>query len=644
MKNQLNNFTATEIVTAVVNHSHPSIRQALLNDPKFIDEYNLHSNATVVLGAQKVRVSRNRLFNAVRELYSGSEKATLTVDGELCTVHNVGKEGNTQFLLERGEMKIELPSFQALSPDSETRLKFLEDIVQWVGFPFELNNKWKGTLKERPLSDSELDEFNHDHQHTPIAWARAIAKDVELGGGQVAVLVPAERRYFERLVGSYDQSSSIGEYAENVCSSKFSELVTWSNLEGFLESLMLCSHGLVSESIPVARIGKDDLLSAYEWLDEQGDIVSQVGALEIGFRILPDNPEILPSLVSMVKQIRDDDPDSGESGLKLISALIILVDGLIAKNRILCGAPPFYRRLASISQASLIYRELRPRGVVVEEFLNLSHKISGRIFLYQNLADLRLEPRWNPFGVEPNQLKVEFLDRIISACTKYVKHLKDTDIHDLVLGDSEDSLTHLTSVFTSWRPGPLEGQEENAKEVPTELLENLETQLGAGELDGSSFFVLLSSAYFFRLEHKNIELAVDALKRCKYHLNRIKSDGELLFILRGLAFVSAVSRSKSLASEVRVLVRKYRKDPNHNVPISEAIQICLFSAANLKDEQDWSEFVGDWLTELAFSELTIDEANIFVGELRSLLRLIPSLTYSCGRAEAALISFVGRKP
>ena len=79
----------------------------------------------------------------------------------------------------------------------------------------------------------------------------------------------------------------------------------------------------------------------------------------------------------------------------------------------------------------------------------------------------------------------------------------------------------------------------------------------------------------------------------------------------GLAKVAAVARSPALADELRILVRKHRYDVEYAISLDEAIRICLVATASRSDLNDWAEFIGDWLTELAFSDLKDDEGQVF---------------------------------
>lgn len=67
--------------------------------------------------------------------------------------------------------------------------------------------------------------------------------------------------------------------------------------------------------------------------------------------------------------------------------------------------------------------------------------------------------------------------------------------------------------------------------------------------------------------------------------------------------------------------------------------VCLLAAASREGLKDWTEFVGDWITELAFlNELENDEINMPYSHLQYLCHAAPELWVTCDRACAALAS------
>ena len=83
-----------------------------------------------------------------------------------------------------------------------------------------------------------------------------------------------------------------------------------------------------------------------------------MGAIEVGLRVLPSRPELEESLIRLIEQIRDENVEGPASTFKLLSSLFCFVDGELARTRLFSDTPPFYRRLAAMSQAALIHRQL----------------------------------------------------------------------------------------------------------------------------------------------------------------------------------------------------------------------------------------------------------------------------------------------
>ena len=129
------------------------------------------------------------------------------------------------------------------------------------------------------------------------------------------------------------------------------------------------------------------------------------------------------------------------------------------------------------------------------------------------------------------------------------------------------------------------------------------------------------------------------MKLGSYRLANVEEKSQLLAILNGLATVAAVSRSSALADELRILVRRYRRDAQYVLSIEEAAKICLVAAASHADLSDWREFAGAWLTELAFGDLKGADGEVLHSNLQCLCQVVPELWVSCGRADAALKAY-----
>lgn len=619
----------------------PLIRETLLEDKSFREAYGFILDGPLSFGDPDVSIKRSELFNAVRQSLPNTADQEVT-DSENRTwklQNSVDDSGLLSFTLTRDEINVMLPNLSVLSPDCSVRLRFLEVISTDVNLPESELARWYLLLKDRALDDDEFETFHNDFRDTPVEKARSIHDEIVGGNILISSLIPSSHKYFDRLVGAYNGSISIHDYSSSNGRKLFSQLAMWRPYDGFLFSLLLSSHASMSAEISVDQLSNDDLVRAYDFLDKHGDRISQLGAIEVGLRVLPSRPEIEPYLIRLIEQIRDDDHDGQKSGFKLLSTLFILVDGELSRTRLLSTAPPFYRRLASLTQAALIYRQFVDSAVDINGFCEWAFNYSSEQFYMQSLADMRLEPRWNPDLAVASQMKADFFGRIMIAAKSHEQNIKDGPLSDLVLSSKPGSIHFLSNPYLSFLPGPLEGTDDLRNVLPTQFTKLVETQLDVEKVEPSSFVALVNSAMFFSIGTEQAELAAKVLKLGRYRLANVVDRSQLFALVNGLATVAAVARSHVLADELRVLVRVYRHDTQNSLSIDEAMRICLVSAASCANLDDWQVCVGDWLTELAFSDLDNNEGDVFYSRLKHLCNAVPELWISCGRADAALCAY-----
>jgi hypothetical protein len=119
--------------------------------------------------------------------------------------------------------------------------------------------------------------------------------------------------------------------------------------------------------------------------------------------------------------------------------------------------------------------------------------------------------------------------------------------------------------------------------LPAEISEAIETQLSSDEVGPASFIALVNFSLIFRIDRDQAVLAAKALKLASYRLANIEDRSQLVTILNGLAAVSAVTRSHELADELRILVRRYRRDAEYALSLEEVMRIGLVAAASHPD-------------------------------------------------------------
>ena len=542
-----------------------------------------------------------------------------------------------------GHQLFELDNLAVLSPDRSTRLHFLDRAAIDVNLPKTAREIWRNVLCERALNDEEVEEFRDDVADTPVSIERRIGGEFADRTVKVSVpsLVPCSRRYYERLIGAYDGSTSIRAYASGEGRRFFEQLFAWRPYDGFLLSLLLSSHSALTIETSVEHMESEDLVRAFSFLVESGDRISQLGAIEVGIRVLSERPEIQPALMRLTEQIRDDDVDGLTSAFKLLSALFLLVDGELSRTRLLSEHPPFYRRLAALAQAALICRQTMDLGEATDSFCEWAASSGGGRHYSQSLADMRLEPRWYPNYSEVSQIKANFCGRIVIASSDYEENIRGNEIHDLVLGAGPESIVSHSKINERYLPGPLEGTVDSLHKMPPELSETIQAQLREEEVKISSFAALLNSAPIFGIELNQAGLVAKVRDLGNILLASVEGRDHLQSILFGLALVAAITRNVALAEELRSLVRKCRQDVQYPLSVEDALTISLVAAASREGLNDWVQFVGACLTELAFGELEDREREALQIHLQYLCHAVPELWASCNRADAALKALRG---
>lgn len=634
-------YVRSILAQAALEHVPPLVRKSLLEDPSFQAEYDLFSDGVLHFSDSGLSIRRSVLFNAVRMTLSGTVTTEITdLDNQNWDLKTIKTEQDVpQLVISREKQQFTLPDLSILSPDSTTRLRYLDETASEVNLPGSVRDKWNSILGERTLEDDEVDTFLSEVRDTPIEKARSIRSEILTKNINISSLVPHSRRYYERLIGTYDGSSSIREYATGSCKTFFNQLATWRPYDGFLLSLLLSSHLSLTAEIKVDHLNKEDIIRALDFLDKHGDRISQLGAIEVGLRVLPSLPEAKPILIHLIEQIFNDNDDEPASGFSLLSALFILVDGELSRTRLLSTEPPFYRRLAALSQAGLIYRQLVNSTINIDHFVEWAMGNRKEQFYLQSLADMRLEPRWNPDYAVASQMKADFVGRLMITVRNYEQVIDIKEISDLVLRNSLKTFPSPSDLIRLYLPGPLEGMDVSQATLSKEITEEIQIQLNRDEVGPSSFFALVNSALIFRVSLDQAELAAKVLKLGSYRLTKIEDKPQLLGVLNGLAAVAAVTRSSALADELRILVRIYRHDAQYALSIGEATRICLIASASRADLKEWRDFAGDWLTELAFSEFEGNDGEILHTHLQHLCHVVPELWVSCGRADAALMAY-----
>ncbi len=639
---EINQSDRRRLAMALLQLFPPSIRQALFCDKTFQDEYSLIITSDFVIGSEDVSIGGSELFKAIRSsLQDNSVKfEVFDQSNEIWTVEVLDANSGKIALCKGGNQWLFLPNLWSLFSEASQRISAFRKEAAAVNLPLEESTIWEERLAGDNIDDNLVKEVLSDLNDTPLSVIELIKSELEQGKFQ-STFIPGSARYYERLVGKWYGQKNLKNYVSNGIKRHVQQLISWRPKEGLSLSLLMSSHTSISLIIDVIAIGQNISNEVFEEISKYGDRFSQLGAIELGLSMLKEWPDIEPHLETMIEQIQNDKPDEPESHFSRLSSLIRLVDAQLSFNKIFENQPPFYRRLAAITQASMIERCLTEFSFNDSVFSSFVSQSMGLQFYLQTLCDLRVEPRWIPEFVQADQLKAEFLGRIWGALQKNSEVIKTTQkLSEFLEKDFDNSIRSILVFPHSFLPGPLEGDNESSNTIPEELEEAIRSSLAAEKLVPSSFYALINSVLLYKTEKVFAELASRALREARYYVQHGNDESALFPLLSGLALVAAVTRSIEMATELRILTRRSMQEQNHPITPEESFQIGLFSAAAHENLNDWCSFIGEWITELSFGDLTIDEARSLHLKIQTLCHIIPTLWFSLGKAETALNAFL----
>ena len=620
----------------------PSVRGAILEEIGLAESGRFPIDTVVRIEEGGAEFGRARLFGVVREVLARDAGVAEVEARDGTTWHvrhdavkgvTIAREGRTQSFSE----------FACFAPDARTRVDWFEEQRAACCIGDERAAKWRGMLSDRPLENGELDELLEEFRLTPQYWVAAIRRVLRGSAFGPADLVPADLRYFDRLTGEPPEGVRLSEFVNDVLASHARAIMAWDGFEGLKLLFALSAHETVSELVDLTTMRREDVERVFRWLVDHGDPVSQVGAIECGLRHLALFPEIEPSILALTRAVSGDQPDDPSGRLRLLSGLVVLVEAEVARRGIARQRPAFWRRFASIAHAALLAREVVDAKL---ERGSLGEWASGNgrlLYTMQSLVDLRREPRWFPDFVLPEQLRAKFVGRILIAAERHRANIEGGELAALIWGEGSVFQTDSFSLY-SGVPGPLEGGVEAVVPIPSKLESSIRERLEADELTAESFFGLVNSAVVFRADTQLSDLAARALARVGYQFRKSNGDDEAFALLNGLAMVGAVTRSTALAKGVRILARIGRRRAKENLPPDAVARVALIAAAASEGFSGWKEAVGDWVTELAFAEMSREEAVALQQVLGVLLELEPRLWPACSRAVAALQGVVRSLP
>ena len=620
-----------------------SIRVALIERPQFRREFGLTADSEFSYGSAERTFRRSALFSAMKAALAGETEESVRVDdvhGKTWHVEVDLEKAVPGMMLHQDDQRIGIPSFALLAADNTIRKRALQHQVSAVNLPPAVVAEWQRKSSSELLDDDAVVAFYDDLNNTPIRVDEAIRGELENGSCRLSTLVPQSSDYFARLIGAYDGEESLSDFAAGGACEHLQRLGQSDSVDGYRWGLLLSSHSSLCAEMPIDNIEAASLDSVLNGLIENSDLYSLLGGIESALRLSATSVDITATLRRLAQRLNETFFDEQSDRYRLLSALIMLVDGELARTRALAAYPPFYRRAATIAQASLIERAIIDADANDDSFREWAMAHRGQPFALQTLVDARLEPRWPPNFAEWQQLRNEFVGRLLNASVVHQTAFAGLELEEFV-GSGPDSLrTRFEPALTSL-PGPLEGAPHCNNIMPDELVELVDRHISATVVTPKSFIPLVNASLLFDMDDSWADTAMRALQRVEGRLVGVRDQHQLEAVLQGLATLAATARHSGLADELSALIRRYVGSGRTELPIDSAFRIAVTASACSADLESWCERVGHDLTLLAYEDQTLDDSHSLVSNIDWLCHIQPMLWSHCSRALAALRSIIG---
>ena len=630
-------YIRASIAVAALELFPGRVRGALISDPKFREEYGISTDAVLSFDNGKVEFQRSVLLDAVRRSFH----AATTVDdmwGQGWSVEFLENEDPPKIALVQHEKRFVVAHLVLLSQDRDTRLKAFRREASVTNLPSEAVEGWERLLESRSPDDDELGNIQDDLSNTPIFAQNAIRENLAKGTVSKNALVPRSEKYYERLVGRYEDGQTFEDFVKRVATPHMERLIKWRPFDGYQFSLLLASQPKLGAALGAIEVETSELARVYDSLTTEGDVLSRAAAIEAGLLSVQAAPALKEPLSRLINALIATNRETQPDPYNLLCSIIVAVYGEIAHTRVLASKPPYWRRLAAIAQSVLIARCVTASRIDATAFAHWAMSVRAEIFLLQCFVDLRLEPHWLPELILRDQLKHELGGRILAAANAQAAFVNEAGWNTLLLDDTNGSLRKQLNLSRAFLPGPLEGGMNPQLDVPATHLAEMRSDLSQPVITAASFSDIVNGSLLFRIPSELADMAADAIARADYRLECIDDTTPLVPYLLGLASVSSVTRNHRLADSLFILLRKYRQFHPEELSVEDSFRVAMIACASRMELSEWCKSVGNCMTDLAFQPIAKEQAIRLHSHVVHLCHIVPELWTSCGQAEAALRS------
>jgi len=615
------------------------LQLGLLEDESFAGLVEYRLSPALIVG--QASFPRAKILQAVAALYAAPDQSReiRDLDDQLWTLSTDPQDPVWPLRFACDGTGWQTRGIIGLHPTAEARLAMAHGVLDAYGLAHAVLDPWRATLDERSLIAAEIDAIDGLLRDMPPVVETVIRDSLGANSVSPSDLVPRERAYYEQLVGK-NEAETLRDYL--ALSERLNHL-TWVPGND-LGRQRACWALLLASQSRVLGGQLDDLpnldwCGLGAWARDDGDLLAKVGFIELALPRAYDDPELEAIVIELSRQIEALDPADKAGPLHLLSCLAIFIDGDLSARRVLPDWPPYRRRLAAFAQASMIARIVQ-HEIDTGRFADFCAQQRGWRFAVQNMVDLRREPRWRPDYISPDQLRHDFIGRIVNVANGLPKEQLTKALRARFTAKRGSLRTKLAYPMAFW-PGPIEGGFNADLPVAADVLcASIEEALAEDPPGVDALNRLIVVGAMLRLPEDLAERAIERVRTTGPKVLAPLPPERVGAYLLGLAHVAAAGRLLALAETVRVFARFHRV--NAGITAQEDMQLGLYLAAATPDKTEWRRYVGHWTLELARQVKDLREAELLLGWIEALSDVDPALRAWSGRARATLNLYLRR--
>ncbi|MEM5550673.1 hypothetical protein WNY63_08025 [Pseudoalteromonas neustonica] len=600
----------------------------ILNDENFINKTGIKLNYNINLSEADIQFEDELFYSSLITLYKDGH-ASVKDESDKVWDLNLSDEPEDapikDILLSSGDSKFSASDFWFVHPDINLRLAYFEYIKSDLLLG---KASVKGIVSI--LSSNIPASKRMTHVKTIIGTSPGVfctnlnSSLMRRSSLRLDQLVPESLSYYQSLIGEIEHSNNIIEYFNMEGFEHVKYLIDLYGGKSVSNILSLNWNPNFSNEKVISLFDDDLLCSAYEHIKSNNCPFLNFSFSDVLLKIRRADNDSVNIISRIVDTLRNGDV---QKILSLLSFFFILTDAVLIRSKLFNCYPVFYRRLASLSHASLLYRCFCANGVEDDqELCDWIARNFGQDFYIGNLLDLRTDSRWLPDYAEQAQLRYELFGRLLNS----ISVIDEAERHKYVKTDDE-FLSDLPFSIDMFLPGPLEGGIEPT-DMPNNIEEIINNGLASSGNTTDSFIGFMNSSRYWKLDKQYLASVAEKIRSSGHMFEKIESIEVLYSCLNGLAVAASITKSELLADELLILTRVYRKELLKERKLQDLVFIGVLASGSFSSITSWCKYLGQYLSELTYLDLEYEEKQSLYYLIKAICNLEPRLFTTISKA------------